>query len=228
MKLIIKGQEPKEWVEHRLTQGAVYEPIQPLRNALYGEQGGICAYCMRRLQTEPDLAHIQTNRIEHLSPQSTDLTHTMEYTNMVMCCSGWSPSIETRDECHCDNNRGNQPLSLSPLDPKVIDSLSYGKDGSLISSNLLWNQEINTILNLNNRWLKSARSQVREGVINSLNRKIKNKIKNKKGSKDWTEKILREELQSWEKRDATGLFKPYSGMVITLLRKYLRKAQSQR
>lgn len=48
MKLIVKHKEPKEWVEYRNTPNVSYESKPFLREALYDEQGGICAYCMSR------------------------------------------------------------------------------------------------------------------------------------------------------------------------------------
>ena len=44
MKLIVKGREPKVWEEFRNTPGTDYESKLELRQALYREQGGLCAY----------------------------------------------------------------------------------------------------------------------------------------------------------------------------------------
>lgn len=119
MKLIVKGREPKEWKEFRNTAGTDYESKQELRKSLYKEQGGLCAYCMKRLSNEFDRNVLTRNKIDHIKPrESCTRNERMDYNNMVLCCSGTTFGIT-----HCDTHKGSLSHTLSPLNPQFIDSL---------------------------------------------------------------------------------------------------------
>lgn len=175
---IEKTREPHSWTEHRLTDGAEYEATSDLRDALLADQGYICAYCMRRIPAH-DKGTTETTRIEHIIPQSK-LTREqrMDYRNMVICCPGAMTSTFEKD-CHCDRHKGEKPISFSPLDQNFINTLSYNTDGSIISTNTIYDREINEILNLNVELLKANRKAVRDQLITTL------------GKTDWKKEILK-------------------------------------
>ena len=206
---INKSKEQKNWTKHRLTKGATYEATTDLRDALLTDQGYLCAYCLRRIPVE-DKGADETTRIEHIVPQSK-LTReeTMDYRNMVICCPG-AISSTSKKECHCDRHKAENPISFSPLDQSFIDTLSYKNDGSIISSNHLYNKEINEILNLNIGMLKANRKAVRGQLIKSL------------GKYGWKKANIEKILKDYQEKDASGRKKEYCGVVVDYLTKKLR------
>lgn len=202
MRLITKCQEPKEWLNYRLTPGVVFAPIPELRESLYQEQGGICAYCMRRLKDEPSREY-PSNKVEHIKPRSIYPNLTFDYNNLVLCCDGRTGNVS-----HCDTSKGNQDLSFSPLEPHFIESLSYSSKGEIKSSNPKWDKELNEILNLNHPYLVSNRRAAREAFI-------------KRMGNHWSKRDLNKVLQNWSCRDADGCYKEFCGIVIHLIKKKL-------
>ncbi len=206
---IEKTSEPHSWTAHRLTEGAKYDATSDLRNALLADQGYICAYCMRRIPVQ-DKGTTETTRIEHIVPQSSlSREQAMDYRNMVICCPGAITST-SKKECHCDRRKKETPISFTPLDQNFIDTLSYNADGSIISSNPIYNQELNTVLNLNEKMLKANRKAVRNQMIASLVKR------------GWKKGDIEKVLTVYKERDSEGKKKEYCGVVISYLSKKLR------
>lgn len=206
MKLIIKSAEPEEWRNYRKTEGAIYEAKQCLRESLYKEQGGICAYCMQRLDDETEESLVGSNRIEHIKCRDKYPESQLDYQNMVLCCNGRS-----NEHKHCDLSKENQEISFTPLDPLFITTLSYGsKNGEIKSSHTDWDNEMNHILNLNKNILRKNRHSALKGVITQL----------KKG---WKVSQVRKELEKWRNKESNGHYKPYCGIVISYLEKKIKR-----
>ena len=151
MILINKNQEPKEWTEYCSTPGVTYQSIPELVDALLKEQGYICAYCMRRIPTKDKIEGKLTSedhRIEHIKCRENHEDLQLKYNNMLICCPGHIGEDE-----HCDRKKGNQEISFSPLDSAFINTLTYTSNGIIASSNPVYNEEINSILNLNTPFL---------------------------------------------------------------------------
>ena len=208
---IDKTKEPQSWMKHRLTDGAGYEASSDLRKTLLADQGYICAYCMRRIPVK-DNGTDETTRIEHIIPQSSlSREEAMDYRNMVICCPGAIASTSEK-ECHCDRHKKENPINFTPLDQNFINTLSYKNDGSIISSNQLFNQEINDVLNLNISMLKANRKAVRRQLIDILG----------KGKKEWKKSDIEKILKVYREKDSSGKKKEYCGVVIDYLTKKLR------
>ena len=206
---IDKTREPQSWTQHRMTEGATYEATADLRDALLTDQGYICAYCMRRIPVR-DRGADETTRIEHIIPQSTlSREDAMDYRNMVICCPG-AISSTSKTGCHCDRHKGEDPISFSPLDQRFIDTLSYKNDGTIVSSNDTYNQEINDVLNLNIPMLKANRKAVRGQLITSL------------GKNGWKKSNIQKILKVYQQKDTEGKKKEYCGVVVDYLTKKLR------
>lgn len=208
MKLIVKDKVPKEWKDFSRTPGAVYQPMKCLREALYKEQGGICGYCMQRLKNEwgekvgdSDIS----NRIEHIKCRDNYPELQLDYQNMILCCNGKTAN----STIHCDRKKENTAISFSPLDIELIESISYKKDGTIHSFNNSWQTEMDQILNLNTKRLKMNREATLRGAINRLK------------SKKWKTSEVKRELINWNFMDASGLYKPYCGVVTWYLNKKL-------
>lgn len=117
MRRIEKGPEPDALRARRETPGAtswgaVSERAE-LREALFEEQHGLCAYCLSRLPgTGPD--HM---RIEHWEPRSTTAGRKMQllWSNLLGVCLGEvGPEGRPEERFHCDRYRGNLPLRVHP------------------------------------------------------------------------------------------------------------------
>jgi len=199
---INKGQEPNEWLRYRLTPGVEYAAAPELRRALLVEQGYICAYCMKRISDDK-------SRIEHIKCRERYPEHKLDYNNMIICCSG-----ETGTEFHCDRKKENSDISFSPFNTHFIDTISYETyNGKIKSSDSVWNNEINVILNLNNTRLQLNRKKVIESICIIL------------GKKQWTKAQLKSELSKWQLPDNEHRLKEYCGVVIWYLTKKLKAQQ---
>ncbi|WP_106832081.1 HNH endonuclease family protein [Parabacteroides pacaensis] len=210
MKWIVKNKEPEEWNKFRKTEGTLYEPKKYLRQALFKEQGGICAYCMQRLKNElkeKEGSLIHSNRIEHIKCREHYPDLQLDYQNMVLCCNGLTNGI-----VHCDRSKENKEITFSPLDYRFIKTIFYTSgDGAVKSTDQAWNTEIDQILNLNNKQLKQNRRSTLMGIINRLKQK------------KWKISELRKQLNKWTEKDMKGLYKPYSGIVIWYLGKKIQQ-----
>lgn len=209
MKLIIKGVEPPEWTEYRNTPGTDYQSMKCLRESLYIEQGGICAYCSRRLFDEFS-GGVTTNKIEHLKARSTcTRDERMQYSNMVLCCSGISGKDASPENTHCDTHRGNDVLSVSPLNKACIDSISYSRSGQISSSNPIWDKDINVTLNLNHPILVDNRKAAIKAVINVLGKK-----------QEWKVSEIKSLVKQYEEKSKDGLYKPHCDIIVWRLKKF--------
>lgn len=205
MRKINKGQEPASWTKHRLTQGAVYEPSEELRESLLKEQGNICAYCMRRIPVKDENSN-ETSRIEHILCRQKHTERQLDYRNMVICCPG---AID--GNFHCDKSKGNRDITFDLFQQHCIDTLSYSTgDGTIRSSDGTYEMEINEVLNLNHALLKKNRQMTLKGVINRLNQK-----------NSWKQSQIRTLLNEWDNKDSQGSYKPYNGIVVWFLKKKL-------
>lgn len=211
MKKITKSHEPKEWTEYRLTPGVKYNPIPELREALLKEQGYLCAYCMRRIPTQDGNSN-ETSRIEHLKSRRNHPELQLDYSNMVICCPGAIDGVNF----HCDKLKGENDVSFNIFDEHFISTISYSsKDGTIRSSNKIYNKEMNVLLNLNHPSLKLNRYHVLRGVIEVLKKQSK--------KTDWNSAIINKMLEKWSQKDGEGFYKPYCGIVQWFLNKKLQR-----
>lgn len=205
---INKGTEPVEWTAKKLTPNfKLYSAIPALRQALLEEQGYICAYCMRRIPVK-DFNESETSKIEHIKSRDSYPNLQLNYDNMVICCPG-----NIKGNYHCDKSKGNLSITFSPFDISTQRSISYGTKNGSIKSNLLnINDDINTILFLNDSMLRANRFQELQGIISVLD----------KSKKKWKKPQLEIKLEEWSKISKNGNLKPYCGIVIWFLEKKLK------
>lgn len=211
MRLIVKDKEPAEWTAFRLTPGADYESKPCLRHALYKEQGGICAYCMRRLDNELKDDVATSNRIEHIQNREKHDDLKLVYTNMVMCCSGLMQDKKL-DHVFYDRKKGNNNIHFSPLDATFIHSLSYDRSkGKIFSTDKLWQEEINSVLNLNDRLLMANRAS----ALKAIKRKLG-------GRAQWKASDIKKMIDFYDNRSVDNLYQPFSGMIVWYLKNKLK------
>ena len=204
---IDKGKEPGCLTSYKkqkfssydgLTREIKYEIIESLMK----EQGYICAYCMQRI------SHEKGATIEHITPQSTDSSKALDYSNMLAVCDGNSGN----GVLICDKHRGNTEITVNPLDDKTLIGIHYRSDGTIYSEDAVINNDLDKVLNLNCTEVGLPENRIRakkdfvcelqkikaSGDINSLIRKYINRYSgfNKYGQKyeycgiilDWLKK----------------------------------------
>ena len=211
---ITKKAEPREWTEIRNTPGITYDstPKDILRQALLNEQGGLCAYCMRRINYTP--GDTTTTRIEHIKSRKQSLNEgkpeeTLSYNNMVLCCDG---NIAKDGDFHCDRSKEDSPISFTPFEQHVIDTISYcSMDGRIKSSNPDYDEDLNKTLNLNHPILKGNRKETIKGLVKAL------------GKEKWKRKDLEEKLKRYTDTTSNRQLHPYCGVIVWFLNKRLKQ-----
>jgi len=156
MRNIAKGTEPASLTQHRLAPHSDYDNYQDkgaLREALVTEQRGLCCYCLQPIQ-----ANDQKMKIEHWHSQTKFPQERLKYGNLLGACKGNEGQPES--DQHCDTFKGEKDLSHNPANPlhnveALIHYLFPG--GRIASSNVDFDAELNTVLNLNVAYLRNSR-----------------------------------------------------------------------
>lgn len=220
MITIRKNHEPVSLTNFKSKGGKRFDDLDAqtktdIRNSLLTEQGYICAYCMKRIGRDRNEDGLSNDvKIEHVIPRSetskspqTEMQE-LNYHNLVAVCKG-----STNGTLHCDSSKGNSLINLDPCNEAVEASIKYAlKDGTISSSNELWNDDINNInkLNLNHPTLKTNRSAAVKGLQQALD-------KTKKWNRSGLERYL-------ERLDDKAVKPEYIG----ILKYYINKKLSQK
>lgn len=115
MRQIKKGAEPERLIEYR-NRGKLRldsdAPRQDIRDALYRDQRGLCAFCQSEIR--PDS---QRMKVAHVVPQGRPEGAKLgtTWTNLVGSCTGGEG--KPAKEHHCDKSQGSQllPERLHPV-----------------------------------------------------------------------------------------------------------------
>lgn len=207
---INKGPVPQEWIDYCRTPGVEYQAIPELVEALYREQGYICAYCMRRIPVR-DSNYREDHRIDHIQCRDDHPNRQLNYSNMVICCPG-AINGGFIDRCHCDRKKGDNDVSFNLFSDHFIGTISYSTGtGEIKCSVSQWNDEINRLLNLNNGLLKANRKAVIESIIKIL------------GKPEWKTRNIMEQLNSWKGVDREGKRKEFCGVAVWFLNRVLSR-----
>ncbi len=96
---------------------------QPIREALVREQHGLCAYCMKRIETDEKM------NIEHYSPVKGYKDNVLDYGNMLGCCNGGSREDEKHKVLCCDAAKKSVQIMVDPRDKAMMERIRYNKKG---------------------------------------------------------------------------------------------------
>lgn len=162
MRAIAKGNEPACLTEHRAQPHSNfdnYEGKPALRAALVAEQRGLCCYCMTRI-----VADGQKMKIEHWQCQANYPLLQLKYANLLGTClggQGAKPEGQT-----CDNRKANLDLKWNPatVTHAIESRVKYRNNGEVRSDDQQFNDELDSVLNLNIAYLKNNRKGALEAV----------------------------------------------------------------
>ena len=211
MRNILKGHEPASLTQHRLGAHCDYDNYEQkdeLRQALAREQHGLCCYCMGRIQADGNRMKIEHWRCQDRFPASQ-----LDYSNLLGACMG-GQNLRPSEQ-HCDTRKGNQDLSRNPALPAhcVERLIQYNDDGTIRSTDPVFDSEINDVLNLNTPVLKNNRKAALTGFLQAAP---------KNGT--WDEHWLKRWLDQWNGDSGDGDLQPYCQIVVYWLRKRLKRA----
>jgi len=210
MRTIKKGPEPASLKQYRNEAGANYEDYngkEDLRESLVAEQGGICCYCMTRISPK-----WSAMRIEHWRCQKDNPDKDLEYGNLLGACTG-NEKLASQFH-HCDKSKGHKNLSRNPAVPEhhIEALISYSGDGTICSSDEVFNRELNEVLNLNEASLKNRRMAVLDGFISALPKVASLK-----------RPFLERKVRDLNGEVDGGRLQPFCGVVLYWLRKRLAR-----
>jgi len=210
MKKIVKQSEPRSLREHRSKTHvfANYEnyPKDDLRKSLLEEQGYLCCYCMSRITSE-------RMKIEHWKPFTKYVSLRLDYHNLLGACMG-NKGARTKRE-HCDTKKDDDEIRINPVDRyrNCEDIVSYLPDGTIYSTDVSINHDLDKTLNLNLDFLKKNRKVALENVISQLNKKFPNKT--------WNKITLQNVISELNTKDENGYYSEYCQIAISYLKSKL-------
>lgn len=207
MRNIQKQAEPASLTEHRCGDHADYDNYaakDDLRSSLTDEQRDICCYCLQRIRPT-DMGM----KIEHWQCQSRYPERQLDYANLLGACLG-GEGRRPRDQ-HCDTKKADSDLSYSPASHNVEAKIRYLGDGTIESDHKQLNDELNSVLNLNEGRLVRNRKAVLDSFKDTLRRGK---------AKDCD---LPKHLANWN-GDNGGSLEPFYQVIVYYLRKKLKLA----
>lgn len=175
---IVKEREPQALTDYKHKGNNSYESFpekEVIRDQLIKEQHGLCAYCMSRISNVKeykDSILYEHCKIEHFKPQSKYPGEQLNYKNLLGCCNGNEGKpfkFQT-----CDTHKGDNDLLFNPADLSDYNKMNikFHKDGTIHSGNVVFDKQLDEVLNLNTYELKSSRKAVLDAAFNILNKKV--------------------------------------------------------
>ncbi len=210
MRRIQKGREPASLTGHRAATRTDYDGYRDkdtLRAHLVAEQRGLCCYCLSRIRPDRD-----STKIEHWHCQANYEAERLDYSNLLGACIGGEGNAVGGQ--HCDTRKGERDLSRNPANPlhRVEDIVRFLGDGRIVSSDPVFDEELNAVLNLNLAFLRNNRKQ----TLNSFKDALA-----KRGQLPAT--ALEKWLRQWNGEVDTGELQPFCEVVVYWLRKRLAR-----
>lgn len=211
MIYINKRREPVKLIQYRNSMNSKFDDMDSdvkkvLRESLLEEQKYLCAYCMSRIRDDGDI------KIEHLKARDED--NELEYVNLLAVCKGneGQPYRKTT----CDTRKGNKSIAINPLNSDCMKTINYRNDGTIFSTDVTYDNDINDILNLNCK--EGYLKRNRKAALDSLNSWLIRKLR----SDESAETLLRRLRRKYDNQDNIELIE-YVGILLFHIDKKLRK-----
>ena len=184
---------------------------------------------MGRISLEWNEKYKRKIEVEHFVSQELKPELSLVYNNLLGVCNGLSnyPSEETMHHCDKtkgDEGKGNGKIQLKKLDPRSKNCeklVKYDLTGSIIAINddTLVNDDLNKVLNLNNKALKAAR---KIAIDNALK-----KMRVEKPTQQWNKAFIQKHQEEWLSMKK-GHFLSYCMTVVWFLQELMNKPQYNR
>jgi uncharacterized protein (TIGR02646 family) len=208
MKNISKKPEPRSLTEYRTQSHSNYDGCnkQDIRESLVEEQGGICCYCMCRIDVSS-----AGMKVEHWQCQSRFGTLQLTYSNMLGACLGGEGT--PRQHQTCDTHKGEMDSCKNPANSShnIEQFIKYFGDGRIEATDPQVNKELNDVLNLNHPRLVNYRREVLAGFITRFP---------KQG------RVSPAQFRKWRREWSTpdrGQFRPFGQVIVYWLDKKLAR-----
>ena len=201
MKQIIKTVPPTDFIDYCKKPDACFSKLnkKSLKERLLEDQGFICCYCGCRINNDGD------TKIEHIKCQKDHEDLALCFDNMLVSCDGGdkdrSNKVKPRHQLHCDANKKDREIQISPLDKEIEDQLVYYEDGTVAGKTEVGDELIH-ILGLNVGYLINRR----KNVIEAYN--------------DFAEDELQKEYD-WLEEKHDGKYEPYCFVASQYIRECL-------
>jgi uncharacterized protein (TIGR02646 family) len=205
MIVIHKGNQPHELLVNKQQGIKRYEDLHKLtldaiRVNLFTEQGGLCAYCMRRISLDHKI------KIEHYDARNPedgfrDDSVTIDFRNMLLVCDGneGAPlSYQT-----CDSHRRNQRLIINPFSETSVSKVSYKMDGRIYSDDPEINNDLDDKLNLN--CFAVSLKENRKAALTSLQKQINIDMKRKHATPEYWSRLYQKVEYIYPKAEYLGI-----------------------
>jgi hypothetical protein len=150
-------------------------------------------------------------KIAHWHSQHLHPMEQLDYANLLGACMG--NQGERPENQHCDTKQRDQDIKFNPADPnhRVDQRVRYLSDGTVTSDDEEFNDQIESILNLNVQFLKQRRRETMERFLESL------------GSGAIKQQRWANLLADWNGDSNTGEIDPYCQIVVCWLRKRIAR-----
>jgi len=223
MIVIKRGKEPNSLLKFRKDNpDAEYETDMPtdvlrdIREQMWEEQKGLCAYCMRKVDSPSVM------RIEHCMPRhpQSELEHEkkedLDFKWMLGVCYGNSivRGVSPEDKT-CDAHKENAELTVNPFDEMSVRKIKYKEDGSIYSDDFEINKDVTETLNLNCQALSLP--QTRRNVLMAEKNRIMKKCKGKSQAA-----FMHELERTYESLVQERNLIPYCGIIISWIENKLK------
>ncbi|MEH1779391.1 MAG: retron system putative HNH endonuclease [Nostoc sp.] len=210
MKYIKKSEEPESFTVWKNLANEDWQPSwenfskpqkTDVHNSLLQEQGFICCYCGRRINTDD-------SHLEHLKPRTTYPQSALEYTNILASCQ---KDTVRKEPLHCGKIKDkwyDDNLMISPLDVYCAEFFRYTDDGQILATNNSEKQLAaeTTIdkLALNIDKLKDLRAKALEPILEIIN--------------TITEEDRQDLILGFSETDSKGYYEEFCAAIIYLLK----------
>ncbi|EPM1919831.1 retron system putative HNH endonuclease [Vibrio parahaemolyticus] len=195
MRQITKGRQPNSLVQYKRQQDATYNNLpqnvrNDLKSSLLQEQGYVCAYCMKRISTDK-------MRVEHWASQQDNEALQLEYSNLLACCQGNEGQGIHKETC--DVKKKNQALKYSPTKAahNINQKVRFLGNGKIDSTDVVFNEQLKSVLNLNETRLVENRNAALEVLCTKLG-EIRG-TRTKTQLRDWLGKVLSRNSKNQQK-----------------------------
>lgn len=149
--------------------GQLYETVRDmptfsaLKEQMYSEQGGVCCYCGMKLEYPFNPQY----RVEHVLPKETHRELVGEYKNLLLSCRATKeevvlradtskPKAQRKGYIHCDEAKGSQEITYSPLNRACENAFWYDLKGEIHYNDEEAKKDIKT-LGLDGEYLNKRR-----------------------------------------------------------------------